>query len=352
MSFRLEDPACAPGLASWDPASGKHSSNDANINPGIEWSPGVGSGGANSFSFSVTYPGSVNEGIVLTSVKSSSSTGVGFITGACARVFDIAGKGFTDANNNGVLDGSETGIANATVTLLAPPSSVLCTSTTDASGNYLFPQLPEGNYIVQIDANSVTPGTQTNYITATTPTSLTVSVGPNSLNNNFGFFFKTSKLITDLKFGTLATNGATPGFWKKQLQAAISGSGNPVVSKANLLIYIGSIRSLLLNEPYQLGTGDGLQAALDILNKPVKTSLDALNQQLLALEFNHVSGHGILATDPALQLQLIGWGEALVANPPAAPALSNAPALPSATLSDATDVYIQINKSSGGGGSF
>jgi SdrD B-like protein len=354
VHFRLELPGCAGALASASPGNGVTSNNDANIDPGIEWHPSNGTNKPDSILFSLTYAGTIKEGIILTSVNTNAGTEVGLIAGACARVFDISGSVFTDANNNGIRDGSETGIGNVTVRLLNSLNAVIASRLTDANGNYLFEQVLDGTYTVTTDTGTVAT-TSTTYLNPTTPTSISVTGGPDSPGHNFGFAAKSNKLINDLKFGLLPTTGFTPGFWKKQLASAISGGGSPTVSKAQLLTYIASIRGLLLTEPFQLGTGDGLQAAYDILNKPVKTDLDALTQQLLALEFNHVSGHGILATDPSLQLILIGWGEALVAGAQPAGGTATMSVVPGATImslyTDATTVYGGIDKSAGGGGS-
>src|SRR5258706_16348160 len=107
-----------------------------------------------------------------------------------------------------------------------------------------------------------------------------------------------------------------------QLQNATAGSCAPTVPKDSLLLYISKIRGLLLDNPYQLGTGDGIQAALDILSKPVKTDLDALNQAFLTLQLNYVSRHAITSKLPPERV-IIGWVEGLVASssslsPPAA----------------------------------
>src|SRR5712692_9091276 len=79
--YRLELPPCAPALASESPANGATSNNDAFINPGIEWHPSTGSSSTSTNTFSVTYPGTVREGIVLTSVNTPSGTAAGLIAG-------------------------------------------------------------------------------------------------------------------------------------------------------------------------------------------------------------------------------------------------------------------------------
>jgi len=57
-----------------------------------------------------------------------------------------------DANNNGLLDAGETGIENVTVELLDSGGAVIATDVTDANGNYLFSDLPPGDYSVRITA--------------------------------------------------------------------------------------------------------------------------------------------------------------------------------------------------------
>ena len=60
----------------------------------------------------------------------------------------ISGTKFNDANDNGAKDGGETGLANWTIQLtIASPPSVIST-TTDVNGNYSFPNLQPGTYLV------------------------------------------------------------------------------------------------------------------------------------------------------------------------------------------------------------
>jgi hypothetical protein len=129
-----------PAFTSLSPANGTTTNNDPNINPGVEWHPSTGSG---PYTFSITYPGTVREGIVWVSVKSTSTVEVGQLPGACARVFDISGTVFTDANNNGLLDASETGITNATVNLFDSGAAV-ADAATNRNGLYIFEAFPAG----------------------------------------------------------------------------------------------------------------------------------------------------------------------------------------------------------------
>jgi hypothetical protein len=62
----------------------------------------------------------------------------------------IGDKVWLDSNANGVQDAGEAGIAGVTVKLLDSAGGVVSTSTTDASGNYLFSNLTPGDYAVQV----------------------------------------------------------------------------------------------------------------------------------------------------------------------------------------------------------
>lgn len=352
IHFRLELPACAPAFSSISPSNGTTTNNDGDINPGVEWHPSTGSG---PYTFSITYPGTVREGIVLVSVKSTSTTEAGEIPGACARGFEISGTIFTDANPNRLFDENETGITNVTVNLLDADYTVVGTTVTNSSGFYIFEAVPAGNYRIQVDENSAV-FTSTTYLGATTPTTINVAVGPDAPGNNFGFEPKTDQLVNDLKSRTLSTNGKSASYWKKQLQVAISGKGTADYSKATLQAFVAQIRGFLLPDPFLLPSGDGLKDALDILSKPTKTDLDKLQRELLAAEFNHMAGLGIIGTDAPLQLVLLGWGESLVLSNATTSAAtsgkttSTLAATAASTLSDAVDLFTALNSSGGGGG--
>ncbi|MEM7125603.1 MAG: SdrD B-like domain-containing protein [Chloroflexota bacterium] len=69
-----------------------------------------------------------------------------------------------DANNNGVKDSSEVGIADVTATLWtddngdgAPDTNTTLTSTTNAEGYYIFDDLVPGDYVVQIAPDQFEP---------------------------------------------------------------------------------------------------------------------------------------------------------------------------------------------------
>src|SRR5262249_31317422 len=58
---------------------------------------------------------------------------------------------FDDRNNNGLVDGAETGIQGVTITLTGTDdlgAAVNTTATTDVNGNYTFGTLRPGNYTI------------------------------------------------------------------------------------------------------------------------------------------------------------------------------------------------------------
>jgi uncharacterized repeat protein (TIGR01451 family) len=80
----------------------------------------------------------------------------------------VGDRVWQDANNNGLLDSGEQGIAGVKLNLYADTDgnnqytpgtdAFLATTTTDSSGNYLFGGLMPGNYIVQVDAANFNAG--------------------------------------------------------------------------------------------------------------------------------------------------------------------------------------------------
>lgn len=68
---------------------------------------------------------------------------------------DISGSVFDDLDADGLLESGEPGIGGVTIVLFDESGNVVAATTTDASGNYVFPDLPDGDYTVEVtdDAN-------------------------------------------------------------------------------------------------------------------------------------------------------------------------------------------------------
>ena len=72
------------------------------------------------------------------------------------RKASVGDKVWEDKNHNGLQDVGEPGIGNIVVKLLAANgTTVLASTTTNASGNYLFSNLDPGTYVLQFDKSNV-----------------------------------------------------------------------------------------------------------------------------------------------------------------------------------------------------
>ena len=68
----------------------------------------------------------------------------------------IGGTYFMDNNDNDVQDAADMGLAGQAVYLmLVGATDAVAHTTTDADGNYLFEDLPAGEYFVRFDGNNI-----------------------------------------------------------------------------------------------------------------------------------------------------------------------------------------------------
>lgn len=240
---------------------------------------------------------------------------------AAAR--DISGTAFLDVDANGSLGAGEPLLGNLTLYLFDANRKRVAQTSTNAAGAYVFTGLANGIY-------GVTPPTWTDgedlnevlyaYFPLTTPMVAVANVwSANSSGNNFGFAPEAVEILGylngDNPFGECAAcsgDGRTIGFWKHQLSVAIKGKGSAQVDANTLRGYLSSIESLYLPVPFQFG--GSFQAALNILSSTSSKAVDLLAKQLLALEFNQVSGHGLLGRAGLMQPLLVAWGEYMMAH--------------------------------------
>ncbi len=87
----------------------------------------------------------------ISQIDLSGGVGLNFNFGEEPSGSSIAGRVWLDANNNGSLDGAETGIAGVNIVLTGTDANgapVNLTMATDATGAYLFAGLLPGNYVI------------------------------------------------------------------------------------------------------------------------------------------------------------------------------------------------------------
>jgi hypothetical protein len=289
---------------------------------------------------------------------SSDSSGNNF---GFAPTYDLSGIVFIDADSSGTKDAAELGIANVVVFLKQSGGST--SATTDANGGYLFQHKLGRVYTVEVDTSTL-PSKK--YMFHTTPSILTIDLKADTSGNNFGFKPNTKKVIADFQSGSITTAGQPAGFWKQQLQFALKGGGKPKVPKDSLLFYLTKINALALNDPFQFSVNDaGLNCALTLLSKPLKTDCDKFVYQLLTAEFNWASNRSITlagTTEPNKSLQefLLAWGEEVGVSSSCSGSWSCAagttfplgftPLAVGGDLGDAITIFSEMNGSSGGGG--
>ena len=125
-----------------------------------------------------------------------------------------------DANGDGVQTGvSETGVVSVTVELWADLDgggvyTLVMTTTTDADGNYLFDDLPNGSYQVKVDAADpkLPKDTFGNDTVPSTPTTYTATVANGDVTELNGVACTDCNLDADFGFAALGAIGDTV-FW-------------------------------------------------------------------------------------------------------------------------------------------
>lgn len=368
-SVMVEVPDCAGAPDAFTPPDGAALvTNPIGIH-GVEW--GVGYDDNPNFYYSVSFPGDVPAGTVRGMVTRGGQRYVQSLTGPCEGTFEVSGTVFTDTNGDGLKGLTEFGVANVTVTLddgEDPPVF----ATTDADGKYLF-ETGEGTFTVRV--NAVTSQTDFNETlfhawNPTTATSRSVTVGPDSFGNSFGFDPNVDNIVAGIDDGTYPTDGKSFKWWRRELQRAIAGQHNTAYTPAQLLDFCHQIQALALLDEYNFTPGNELQEAYDILNNHAfgdddGTSImlttksedqgrhDAfafLLRELLTTEFNHVSGKGL--SDKALQAVLVNWGEGVLHDNSDAAEVYGGPTVNSLTspLEDGGTIFKKVNGATGGGG--
>ncbi len=353
--FLIEIPGCAPALDSYTPPGATIGIDPHTNLYGIKWNLSIGPN--ESRSYSITFPGDVPLGVTRASVKAGVPVAIGEIAGPCAG-FLISGTVYTDGDESGTMNAEESGIGNVTVTLVESDGDIV-TATTDANGDYAFLKIA-GTYTIRIDvetaANDFNESLAAAFI-ATGPTSVIVTVGPDSPGNDFGFNPKAQEITYDIAQGILLTTGEPVKFWKKELRSAMSGGrGNTEFDAVTMAQFIAEIQGLFLPDPFQFTPGNEFQEAMAILSSTSKEPLDILLKELLAAEFNEVSSKGLVQA-PELQSVLLAWAESVaVAASSTVPLTSINPDRPTfggipidQRVANTIDLLTELNGSTGGG---
>ncbi len=283
---------------------------------------------------------------------------------------EISGRIFIDANVDGIRNpAEETCISAVTVTLIDGQDG-RWTAVSDRNGYYAF-LMPPGTYTLMVEEASEATDDFNETLAAsfdpTTPAALEVTVGPNSYDNDFGFDPRTEELTQALELGTVETTGESPKFWCRQLREAIKeerkrhqcGNRGHWRSKAQydadtMAGFIAEIQELFLPVPFQFEPGREFQQALAIMRGGCNDPLKKLMRELLAAEFNHVSGRGMVG---AFELQgvMLAWAESVAVEASSEVETEQAvskglpPAAGGSLLDEAISFLVQLNMSIGGG---
>ncbi len=157
------------------------------------------------------YDGSLDHiGVVTNLTASLATVDFGYVTRGTGSIGD---KVFVDTDSDGVHDASEAGIPNITVVLyydadgdmvLDPTDILVATTSSDASGNYLFTGLPPARYLV--DVTQTDPDLPAGYLsTEAEPLAVNLATGQAYVLADFGF--APAGAIGDTVFYDLNANG-------------------------------------------------------------------------------------------------------------------------------------------------
>jgi hypothetical protein len=171
------------------------------------------------------------------------------------------------------------------------------------------------------------------YWDPTTPISIEVTVGPDAIDNDFGFEPAIDDIIVQLDSDNLVSEGKSYKWWRKEFLRAMEGNTNSAYTEAQLLAFAQAIEDLALLDEYDWTPGQELEQIYAILNnhffeedndgtgevgKGTKGdqgrhgAYELLLRELLTWELNVVSGRAL--DNPILEEVLVNWGEGVLDN--------------------------------------
>jgi hypothetical protein len=335
----VQVPSCSGDPVSMSPPDGA-SLGAVPAGYGVTW--GAGYDDNPDFNYSMTFAGDIPAGTVHAEVTRGGQHYVQSVTGPCEGSFEVSGYVFTDGDQDGNKGTNDLGIANVTVKLTDGESTQ--TAKTDSDGHYLF-LATTGTYTVSVDSLTAD---NTDYNEAlyadwnqTNAQSRSVTVGPASTANDFGWEPDIDHIIAEVDAGHITTNGHSYKWWRTVFMRAIKGTNNQAYTADQLLGFLHTIEGYALLDEYNFTPGNELQEAYDILNNHAFGDDDGSSimlstkiedqgrhdeyafvlRELLTFELNHVTGRGF--SDVQLRTIIINWGEGVLQdNTPAGAGLS------------------------------
>lgn len=233
----------------------------------------------------------------------------------------VCGFVFFDLDRDTLYDAGEFGLSGVGVRLTNSSGAVVATATTDGCGNYTFASVMPGAYMVETVPYA-------GLVSTTGAKAITVAAN-NVTAPKLG-------LALDLPaFRAMRADGKSHGFWKSNLDKAISGkSGGAQISASTMSRYTTSIGDFALT----LYDNISMKTASSILGSNSSQATDLLSKQLIASEYNYMNG-GFINGNRQLTFLFLYWGEHLRAN---------ASSFSTDTLIRAKDWFDAYNNSYGG----
>ena len=210
---------------------------------------------------------------------------------------NICGTIFFDVDADGTMDCGEFGLGSVGVNLVNATGQVVATTTTNSCGSYTFCGIAPGTYtVVAVPYAGLKPTTTGSR--AITVTTANVTVSPIGLGLNFA------------AIRTMTANGYTIGYWKNNLDKAITGKTSGIqVPVASLTSYTSKIGDFALS-PYDCIS---LKAASSTMGSTSSAPKDLLSKQLIASEYNYQNG-AYIGGNKNLTFVFLWWGEYVLKN--------------------------------------
>jgi hypothetical protein len=208
----------------------------------------------------------------------------------------VSGTVFYDVDADGSLDCAEFGLAGVAVNIVNSAGVTVGTASTNSCGSYSFSVAPGTYSVVAVPYAGLKATTTASR--SITVSSSNVCVSAIGLGLNF----------TAIR--TMTANGLTIGYWKNNLDKAISGKTNGIqVPASTLSSYTCKIGDFALT-PYDNIT---MKSASSTMGSNSSVPKDLLSKQLIASEFNYQNA-AYIGGNKNLTFVFLWWGEYVLKN--------------------------------------